>query len=59
MKKKKWAVDGEKSVGSVAMFVKKYIKLDPSESLVRYKEKFLRFYKMYLMFQMKLYLLIF
>ena len=34
MKKKKWAVDGEKPIGWVAEFIKKYIKLEPSESLV-------------------------
>ena len=34
MKKKKWAVEGEKRVGWVADFIRKYIKLDPNDSLV-------------------------
>lgn len=34
MKKKKWAVEGEKRVGWVADFIRKYLKLDPSDSLV-------------------------
>lgn len=34
MKKKKWAVDQEKKVGSVIEFIKKYLRFDPSENLV-------------------------
>lgn len=34
MKKKKWAVEGEKRVGWVADFIRKYLKLDPTDSLV-------------------------
>ena len=37
MKKKKWAVEGDKAVGWVAEFIRKYLKLDPSESLVGMK----------------------
>ncbi|XP_066976926.1 ubiquitin-like protein ATG12 isoform X2 [Macrobrachium rosenbergii] len=33
MKKKKWAVEGDKPVGWVAEFIRKYLKLEPSESL--------------------------
>lgn len=36
MKKKKWAVEGEKRVGWVADFIRKYLKLDQSDSLFVY-----------------------
>jgi ubiquitin-like protein ATG12 len=36
MKKKKWAVDPEKKIGWITEFMKKYLKLDRSEYLVRY-----------------------
>ncbi|XP_068220243.1 autophagy protein 12-like [Palaemon carinicauda] len=36
MKKKKWAVEGDKPVGWVAEFIRKYLKLEPSESLFVY-----------------------
>ena len=35
LKQKKWTVPKSKTVGSVNEFIKKYIKADPSESLVR------------------------
>ncbi|KAJ8888514.1 hypothetical protein PR048_008005 [Dryococelus australis] len=34
MKKKKWAVDPDKRIGWIIEFVRKYLKLDPAESLV-------------------------
>lgn len=34
MKKKKWTVDQEKKIGSVVEFIKKYLRLEPSENLV-------------------------
>lgn len=34
MKKKKWAVEGEKPVGWVAEFIRKYLKLESSDTLV-------------------------
>lgn len=34
MKKKKWAVEGDKRVGWVAEFIRKYLKLDPADNLV-------------------------
>lgn len=34
MKKKKWAVDVEKSIGWIMEFVRKYLKLEPDEKLV-------------------------
>lgn len=34
MKKKKWAVEGDKRVGWVADFIRKYLKLDPADNLV-------------------------
>lgn len=34
MRKKKWAVERTKQIGWVSEFIKKYIKSDPSESLV-------------------------
>lgn len=34
MKKKKWAVEGEKPVGWVAEFIRRYLKLEASDSLV-------------------------
>ncbi|XP_045113077.1 ubiquitin-like protein ATG12 isoform X2 [Portunus trituberculatus] len=34
MKKKRWAVEGEKQVGWVAEFIRKYLKLDQNDSLV-------------------------
>lgn len=37
MKKRKWAVEAEKKIGSVMEFIKKYLRLDPSENLVSYK----------------------
>ncbi|MPC41371.1 Autophagy protein 12-like [Portunus trituberculatus] len=33
MKKKRWAVEGEKQVGWVAEFIRKYLKLDQNDSL--------------------------
>lgn len=36
MKKKKWAVDAEKPIGWIMEFVKKYLKLEPDEKLVRF-----------------------
>jgi ubiquitin-like protein ATG12 len=37
MKKKKWAVDPEKKIGWIMEFMKKYLKLEHSERLVRFK----------------------
>jgi hypothetical protein len=37
MKKKKWAVDPERKIGWIIEFMKKYLKLDSSEHLVRFK----------------------
>ena len=34
MKKKKWSVDPDKKIGMIIEFIKKYLKLDRSESLV-------------------------
>lgn len=36
MKKKRWAVEGEKPVGWVSDFIRKYLKLDTSDSLFLY-----------------------
>ncbi|KAI1292147.1 Autophagy protein 12-like [Halotydeus destructor] len=36
MKKKKWTVDPEKTVSWVIQFIRKYLKLEPSESLFLY-----------------------
>lgn len=36
MKKRKWAVEAEKKIGSVIEFIKKYLRLDPSENLVSF-----------------------
>uniref|UniRef100_A0A1B6KBL1 Ubiquitin-like protein ATG12 n=1 Tax=Graphocephala atropunctata TaxID=36148 RepID=A0A1B6KBL1_9HEMI len=36
MKKKKWSVDPDKKIGSVIDFIRKYLKLDPSEHLFLY-----------------------
>lgn len=36
MKKKKWAVEGEKPVGWVAEFIRKYLKMEPSDTLFVY-----------------------
>ena len=36
MKKKKWAVDGNKPVAYLTQFIKKYIKCEPHESLFLY-----------------------
>ncbi|XP_076059994.1 autophagy-related 12 [Oratosquilla oratoria] len=36
MKKKKWAVEGEKPVGWVIEFIRKYLKLDANDSLFLY-----------------------
>ncbi|XP_046394284.1 autophagy protein 12-like [Ischnura elegans] len=36
MKTKKWAVDPDKRIGWIMEFIKKYLKLDPSESLYLY-----------------------
>ncbi|XP_071443653.1 autophagy protein 12-like [Hetaerina americana] len=36
MKTKKWAVDPEKRIGWIIEFIKKYLKLDPSENLFLY-----------------------
>lgn len=37
MKTKKWAVDKNKKIGWIIDFIKKYLKLEPSESLVSNK----------------------
>jgi hypothetical protein len=37
MKKKKWAVDPDRKIGWIIEFMKKYLKLDRSEQLVRFK----------------------
>jgi ubiquitin-like protein ATG12 len=37
MKKKKWSVDPERKIGWIIEFMKKYLKLDRSEHLVRFK----------------------
>jgi hypothetical protein len=37
MKKKKWAVDPERKIGWIMEFMKKYLKLDRSEHLVRFQ----------------------
>ena len=34
MKKKKWSVDGTKTVAYLIEFIRKYIKCEPSDSLV-------------------------
>lgn len=34
MKKKRWAVERSKKVSSICEFIKKYIKCDPSDSMV-------------------------
>lgn len=34
MKKKKWTVDSEKPIGWIIEFIKKYIKIEPTEKLV-------------------------
>ncbi|XP_054276099.1 autophagy protein 12-like [Macrosteles quadrilineatus] len=36
MKKKKWSVDPDKKIGMVIEFIKKYLKLDPAETLFLY-----------------------
>ncbi|KAK8727634.1 hypothetical protein OTU49_009663 [Cherax quadricarinatus] len=36
MKKKKWAVEGEKPVGWIAEFIRKYLKMDLSDTLFVY-----------------------
>ncbi|XP_075230614.1 autophagy-related 12 isoform X2 [Lycorma delicatula] len=36
MKKKKWAVDPERKIGCLIDFIKKYLKLEPSDSLFLY-----------------------
>ncbi|XP_063230699.1 autophagy protein 12-like [Bacillus rossius redtenbacheri] len=36
MKKKKWSVDSDKRIGWIIEFVRKYLKLDPAESLFLY-----------------------
>ncbi|KAL0278888.1 UNVERIFIED_CONTAM: hypothetical protein PYX00_000570 [Menopon gallinae] len=36
MKKKRWAVDQERNVGWVIEFIKKYLRVDPSENLFLY-----------------------
>ncbi|KAK3908224.1 Ubiquitin-like protein ATG12 [Frankliniella fusca] len=36
MKTKKWAVDKDKKIGWIIDFIKKYLKLEPSESLFLY-----------------------
>lgn len=35
MKQKKWAVEADKQLGSIISFIKKYLKLEPEEQLVR------------------------
>lgn len=34
MKQKKWTVEADRNVGSIIIFIKRYLKLDSSESLV-------------------------
>ena len=36
MKKKRWAVEKSKKIGWIIEFIRKYIKSEPSESLVSY-----------------------
>lgn len=36
MKKKKWTVEGDKKIGWIIEFMKKYLKLESNEKLVRY-----------------------
>ncbi|KAK9500886.1 hypothetical protein O3M35_002057 [Rhynocoris fuscipes] len=36
LKKKKWMVEPERTVGGIISFVKRYLRLDPSESLFIY-----------------------
>nr|CAD7607024.1 unnamed protein product [Timema genevievae] len=36
MKKKKWAVDPDKPIGWIIEFIRKYLKLDPADSLFLY-----------------------
>ncbi|KAK7070912.1 Ubiquitin-like protein [Halocaridina rubra] len=36
MKKKRWAVEGDKPVGWVTEFIRRYLKLEPSETLFVY-----------------------
>jgi ubiquitin-like protein ATG12 len=36
MKKKKWAVGYDKTIGWVIDFIKRYLKLEASQALVRY-----------------------
>ena len=36
MKKKKWAVDRTKKIKWITEFIRRYINIDPSESLVSY-----------------------
>uniref|UniRef100_A0A1B6EEV5 Ubiquitin-like protein ATG12 n=1 Tax=Clastoptera arizonana TaxID=38151 RepID=A0A1B6EEV5_9HEMI len=36
MKKKKWSVERDKKIGAIIEFCKKYLKIDPSESLFIY-----------------------
>ncbi|XP_034247477.1 autophagy protein 12-like [Thrips palmi] len=36
MKQKKWTVEKDKKIGSIIEFIKKYLKLEPSESLFLY-----------------------
>lgn len=35
MKRKKWTVSQDQHIGWISEFIKKYLKLDPSERLVR------------------------
>lgn len=37
MKKKKWAVERNKKVAYIADFIKKFIKMNPSESIVSHR----------------------
>jgi ubiquitin-like protein ATG12 len=37
MKKKKWSVEPDKTIGWIMEFMKKYLKLERSEQLVRFK----------------------
>nr|CAD7395110.1 unnamed protein product [Timema cristinae] len=36
MKKKKWAVDPDKPIGWIIEFIRKYLKLEPADSLFLY-----------------------
>lgn len=39
MRKRRWAVEPDRKIGCIMEFMKKYLKLDRSENLVRFKIK--------------------